>query len=32
MTNKEILKIEIGKRVDEIRLTTMHMNNCLFAT
>lgn len=31
MTNKEILKIEIGKRVEEIRENTMHMTKCEFA-
>ncbi len=31
MTNKEILKIEIGKRVEEIRENTMHMTRCKFA-
>ena len=31
MTNKEILKMEIGKRVENIRENTMHMNKCEFA-
>lgn len=31
MTNKEILKIEIGKRVEEIRENILHMNKCQFA-
>lgn len=31
MTNKEILKIEIGKRVKEIREKRMHMSKCEFA-
>ena len=31
MTNKEILKMEIGKRVENIRENTMHMTKCEFA-
>ena len=31
MTNKEILKIEIGKRLENIRENTMHMNKIQFA-
>lgn len=31
MTNKEILKIEIGKRIENIRENIMHMNKVQFA-
>lgn len=31
LTNKEKLKIEIGKRVEEIRENNMHMSKCEFA-
>lgn len=31
MTNKEILRIEIGKRLEQIRENTMHMNKVQFA-
>ena len=31
MTNKEILKIEIGKRIEQIRENIMHMNKVQFA-
>lgn len=31
MTNKEILKIEIGKRIETIRENIMHMNKVQFA-
>lgn len=31
MTNKEILRIEIGKRLEQIRENIMHMNKVQFA-
>jgi len=31
MTNKEILKIEVGKRIENIRENIMHMNKVQFA-
>ena len=31
MTNKEILRVEIGKRIEKIREETMHMNKVQFA-